>query len=576
MLVDQVAQLPVEDRRIGPLGSSSSAAAQGKHVGTPVDDEWLDVGAPVSLGVRSAKAARLPVDRRGNESERMRRFDPAGGVLVVLHGHGDDPGSARRWGAQLAPLGWEVVAPGAPTRDGAEGPVRSWFGSGPRGASTREVADSVSRVGDVVQRVRDAGRRVAVAGFSQGGAVALLLDQFGVVADATVALCAFLPELDDDPPAPPGADPASGPLLVLGGDGDDIVPSFMGDDAAAVLGAGGRDVISQVLPGGHEVGPAMVERAREWLTGTFEASTRCSIGMPVARVSAGPELVSGAAIAELAAGYERLGFHATYVTDHPAPDDRWLAGGGHQALEPTVALTAAAMATRRLRLHTNVYVLPYRNPLLAAKALASVDVVSNGRLIVGVAAGYLRPEFAALGASFEDRGALLDEALQVLPEVWATQGYQHEGAGWTARSVTALPTPVQRPGPPIWVGGNSPAALRRAVTSAQGWSPFPTPEDTTGLRTAAIADMATFEARLRRAQELCEEHGRTEPLTICFAPFGQYAYMADPVGRLNALVEEVDQLRALGVDWITLMVPGETRAAVLESAAALSGALGLS
>ncbi|MDQ2678261.1 MAG: TIGR03619 family F420-dependent LLM class oxidoreductase [Actinomycetota bacterium] len=506
----------------------------------------------------------------------MRRFDPAGGVLVVLHGHGDDPGSARRWGAQVAPLGWEVVAPGAPTRAGAEGSVRSWFGNGPRGAITSEVADAVARVGDVVQRVRAGGRKVAVAGFSQGGAVALLLDQFGVVADATVAVCAFLPELDDDPPAPPGATAASGPLLVLGGDRDDIVPPFMGEDAAAVLGAGGRDVTSEVLPGGHEVGAPMVDRAREWLTARFEATTRFSLGLPVDRVESGVELVSGAAIGELASAYERLGFHATYVTDHPAPDDRWLAGGGHQALEPTVALTAAAMVTRRIRLHTNVYVLTYRNPLLAAKALASVDVVSGGRLTVGVAAGYLRPEFAALGASFEDRGALLDEALRVLPEVWSTTGYQGEGAGWSARSVTALPTPVQRPGPPIWVGGNSNAALRRAVTSAQGWSPFPTPADTTGLRTAAISDLATLERRLARAQELCEEHGRTEPLTICFAPFGQYDYMADPVGRLDALVEEIAELRAVGVDWITLMVPGATRAAVLDAAAALAGALGLS
>ena len=476
----------------------------------------------------------------------------------------------------MAPLGWEVVAPGAPTRAAADGSVRSWFGNGPRGAVTSEVADAVARVGDVVQRVRDGGRKVAVAGFSQGGAVALLLEQFGVVADATVALCAFLPELDADPPAPPGTTAAAGPLLVLGGDADDVVPAFMGEDAAAVLASGGRDVSSEVLPGAHEVGAPMVDRAREWLTARFQATTRFSLGLPVDRVASGAELVSGAAIGELASAYERLGFHAAYVTDHPAPDDRWLAGGGHHALEPTVALAAAAMVTRRIRLHTNVYVLPYRNPLLAAKALASVDVVSGGRLTVGVAAGYLRPEFAALGASFENRGALLDEALRVLPEVWATSGYQGEGAGWSARSVTALPTPVQRPGPPIWVGGNSTAALRRAVTSAQGWSPFPTPPDTTGLRTAAISDLATFERRLARAEELCEEHGRTEPLTICFAPFGQYEYLADPVGRLDALVEEIGELRSVGVDWITLMVPGDTRTAVIDSASSLAAALDLS
>ena len=511
----------------------------------------------------------------------MQRFDPAGGVLVVLHGHGDDPGSARRWGAQVAPLGWEVVAPGAPMRDESNGAVRSWFGNGPRGAATGEVADAVARVGDVVQRVRDAGRRVAVAGFSQGAAIALLLDQFGVVPDATVAMCAFLPELDDDPPAPPGTTPEgarpSGPLLVLGAAQDDIVPAFMGEDAAAVITAGGRAVDTEVLAGDHTVSAAMVERARSWLTTHFEPRMRCSLALPVDRVDTGAELVSGAAIAELASAYERLGFHAAYVTDHPAPDDRWLAGGGHQALEPTVALAAAAMVTRRIRLHTNVYVLPYRNPLLAAKALASVDVVSGGRLTVGVAAGYLRPEFAALGASFEDRGALLDEALRVLPEVWGTGGYQGEGQGWSARSVTALPGPVQRPGPPIWVGGNSNAALRRAVTSAQGWSPFPTPEGAAaGLRTTAITDIGELERRLGRVQELCDEHGRVDPLTICFVPFGLADYLADPVGRLGALTEEIAALGEIGVDWVALMAPGNTRAELLDSAAALAGALGLS
>lgn len=503
----------------------------------------------------------------------MQRFDPGGGVLVVLHGHGDDPGSARRWGARVAPLGWEVVAPGAPLRTEGDGSVRSWFSNGPRGAATDEVADVAGRVGDLVQRVRDAGRRVAVVGFSQGAALALLLDRFGVDADATVAMCAFLPELDDEPV---GATSLR-PLLVLGGASDDVVPPFMGEDAATFLAAGGREVGSEVLPGGHEVSDAMIERARAWLTARFEPTTRYSLGLPVDRVSSGAELVSGAAIAELATAYERFGFHAAYVTDHPAPDDRWLAAGGHQALEPTVALTAAAMTTRRLRLHTNVYVLPYRNPLLAAKALASVDVVSGGRLIVGVAAGYLKPEFAALGADFGGRGAALDEALRVLPEVWGTAGYQGEGTGWSARSVTALPAPLQRPGPPIWVGGNSGAALRRAITSAQGWSPFPTPpEQAAGLGTAAIGDLGELQRRLGRVAELCDEHGRTEPLTICFVPFGLGAYLADPVGRLEALVEEIAELSAIGVDWLALMVPGETRAQVLDHAEALATALELS
>ena len=115
------------------------------------------------------------------------------------------------------------------------------------------------------------------------------------------------------------------------------------------------------------------------------------------------------------------------------------------------------------------------------------------------------------------------------------------------------------------------------MTSAQGWSPFPTPEGmAAGLKTAAITDIGELERRLVRARELCEEHGRVEPLTICFVPFGLPDYLADPVGRLGALTEEIAALGEIGVDWVALMAPGNTRAELLDSAAALAGALGLS
>lgn len=508
----------------------------------------------------------------------MQDFDVGTGVLVALHGHGDEPGSARAWARRLVPAGWEVVAPGAPT--GPDG-TRSWFGTGPRGPEPAEVRRAAGRVGELVAQLRGSGRPVAVAGFSQGGAVALALGASGVQADAVVSICGFLPDVDEDDWAEalhrvPRSGPRHPPTLVVSGAEDEVVPAFLGEDAAAVLGQAGRDVTSVVLPGGHAVSPVMAERTLAWLVEALAPGMRVSLGLPVDRVDTGAELVSGDAIADLAVAYERLGFHAAYVTDHPAPDDRWLAGGGHQAMEPTVALAVAAAATRHLLVHTNVYVLPYRNPFLAAKALASLDVASAGRLIVGVAAGYLRPEFAALGVSFDDRTDRLEDALQLLPRIWGERSLATEGPGYDARGVTALPRPAHRPHPPIWVGGNSSAALRRAVQYGQGWSPFPTPGGLErAVRTTAITSLQDLETRLVRARELCEAAGRADPLTICFVPFSLGAYLADPVGSLPALVEEVEALAAIGVHWVALSVPGLTRGEVRDRAAALAAGLRL-
>src|SRR5215212_10701415 len=131
-----------------------------------------------------------------------------------------------------------------------------------------------------------------------------------------------------------------------------------------------------------------------------------------------PELVNGAGIATVAAAAERAGFHGFGFTDHPAPSQRWLEAGGHDAVDPFVALGFAAAHTTTLRLVPNIVVLPYRNPFLVAKAGATLDRLSGGRFTLAVGAGSLQREFAALGVAYEERNELFDEALEVISLAW--------------------------------------------------------------------------------------------------------------------------------------------------------------
>lgn len=279
---------------------------------------------------------------------------------------------------------------------------------------------------------------------------------------------------------------------------------------------------------------------------------RWSLALPTDRVDRADEFVTGAAVAEAARAAEDAGFDAVYVTDHPAPDQRWLDGGGHHALEPTVALSFAAAATTRVRLQTNVYVAAYRNPFLAAKAVASLDALSGGRVILGVAAGYLRPEFGALGVDFDERNDLLDEAIAVMRRAWSEDAVEVEGRHFRSRAVTMLPRPVRPGGPPIWVGGNSTAAIRRAVALGDGWVPFPNPPAASvAVKSPTITDHATLGARLGTLADEVARLGRTDPLEVCFAPF------APPTATLRAgdaarLADEAAAAAALGVTWMTV------------------------
>ena len=228
-----------------------------------------------------------------------------------------------------------------------------------------------------------------------------------------------------------------------------------------------REDASSLPSSGFASGPVWRDAPRR--LPSWPSSSRSSFPPTASR----PSISSGTApaIAEIASAIETAGFDACFVTEHPFPTDEWLGTGGHHALDPFVSLAIAAGATSTLRLHTNLLVLSYRNPFLTAKAIASLDAASGGRVIMGVGAGYLEGEFAALGADFGTRNDVTDEAIVAMKAAWTGETVAMKGERFEAAGNTMQPPPVQRPHPPIWIGGNSPRARRRTVDFAQGWSP---------------------------------------------------------------------------------------------------------
>ncbi|CPR13023.1 F420-dependent methylene-tetrahydromethanopterin reductase [Mycobacterium bohemicum DSM 44277] len=272
-----------------------------------------------------------------------------------------------------------------------------------------------------------------------------------------------------------------------------------------------------------------------------------------------PELAAGEGIATIAAAAEAAGFDGFGFTDHPAPSQRWLEAGGHDALDPFVALGFAAARTTTLRLIPNIVVLPYRNPFVVAKSGATLDLLSGGRFTLAVGVGYLKREFAALGVDYDERLELFEEALQVIRAIWTTDDISFEGKHFSARGITAHPRPVSPPHPPIWIGGNTTSARRRVAQYGDGWCPFPAPAmlaKTAG--TASLESEDRLAAAIDDLRRRCEEAGR-DPSTvdITFTNFAGGS-PADDGFDADAYLAGLEKLAALGVTWVQVGLPGDS------------------
>ena len=284
---------------------------------------------------------------------------------------------------------------------------------------------------------------------------------------------------------------------------------------------------------------------------------RFSVTYPLASGRRSAEFFTRRGVVEFARAAEEAGFDGIGFTDHPAPTHRWMAAGGHDALDPFAALAFAAAVTERLLLIPNVVVLPYRNPFLVAKSATTIDALSNGRFVLAVGTGYLKGEYRALGVDFDQRNDLFDEAIEVARGAWTTDDFCYEGLNFAAAGQTINPKPA-RP-IPIWIGGNSRLSRRRAATVGDGWVPFPAPRGLAATaRTVPLETLDDLRGMLGDLWRQVEAAGRDpSAIDVSFTTMAG-GDPADDGFDPEAHLEALGRLADLGVTWCAAPIGGDS------------------
>jgi probable F420-dependent oxidoreductase len=267
--------------------------------------------------------------------------------------------------------------------------------------------------------------------------------------------------------------------------------------------------------------------------------------LPNCRHLASPDVIRHAAVRA-----EALGFDSVWVSDHVVVPNANVVNFGETMFDPLVTLAVVAGATSRVRLGTTVLIVPYRQAVVAAKMISSLDALSGGRVVLGVGVGWVAAESAALGVPFQERGAMTDEHLEAMRELWTSREPSFTGKYTRFRDLVFEPKPVQKPHPPIWVGGHSPAALRRTVRFGVAWHPINrTPEE---LR-AGHAELA----RLSKARGRSVVPALTLRNDVRVLGPGESVPRSTHGGRVlagepAALVEQIAELADCGVEHLVL------------------------
>ena len=255
-------------------------------------------------------------------------------------------------------------------------------------------------------------------------------------------------------------------------------------------------------------------------------------------------------IRDTAVRAEQLGYDSVWVSDHVVVPHANVVNFGQAIYDPLVTLGVIAGATRRVRLGTTVLIVPYRNAVVTAKMISTLDALSGGRVLFGIGAGWVAAESAVLGVPFAERGTMTDEYVAAMQELWTSRAPKFAGKHTQFDGIVFEPKPVQTPHPPIWVGGHSRAALRRTVQVGAAWHPINRPP----------AELRTGMAELAR---LSEQRGRAVPPALTLRNDVRIVKAGQPVpasthagrviaGEPAALVDQLGELAGLGVEHLVL------------------------
>jgi probable F420-dependent oxidoreductase len=272
---------------------------------------------------------------------------------------------------------------------------------------------------------------------------------------------------------------------------------------------------------------------------------RFGVWLPNCRHLATPDVIRATAVRA-----EQLGYESVWVSDHVVVPRANIVNFGETIFDPLVTLSVVAGATTRVRLGTTVLIVPYRNAVVTAKMIASLDALSGGRVVFGIGAGWVAAESAMLGVPFAERGAMTDEYLEAMQELWTSREPTFAGKYTQFSGLVFEPKPVQRPHPPIWVGGHSRAALRRTARFGAAWHPI----------NRAPAELRAGRAEIAR---LCGERGRAEAPALTLrndvrllrpgesAPASAHAGRAI-AGEPAAVIDQIRELADCGVEHLVL------------------------